>query len=84
MTARGSGKKLTKAQLHALNEAATKGSPFANVGVRQCAGGSYRRMVERLAEQGLLSKPPYKITKAGRAALKEKAQTTQQQNRGEK
>lgn len=63
------GAKLTKAQRVALENAATKGTPFANIGVRMCAGGSFRRMVERLAERGLLTKPPYKITPAGRAAL---------------
>ena len=68
---RTDGKRLTKAQRWWLERAVTlkRGQPLV-WGVKSNAGGSIKRMLQKLKDRGLIEGPPYKITDAGRAALK--------------
>ena len=63
-------KKLTKSQVRALTMARDRGHAFAEIGVHERVGGSYRRMVVRLSAAGLLTQnAPFNITLKGREAL---------------
>lgn len=61
--------KLTRAQRHWLRFAKNDREGRIRWGVRSNAGGSMRRMCERLKEMGLVEGPPYKITGLGEDAL---------------
>jgi hypothetical protein len=60
--------RLSPAQFNYLRRAA---AGYANWGARANAGGSIRRMVERLVRDGYMSGPPFEITDKGRAAAQE-------------
>jgi DNA-binding MarR family transcriptional regulator len=63
--------RLTLAQRTVLVTARDHGHALANTGMRSRAGGAVVRMIDRLVMAGLLTKPPHKITAAGRKALME-------------
>ena len=60
--------KLTRAQEEALVRVRDRG-PYAWCAGVGRAGGAVARLFERLADQGLVSRAPHKITKAGRALV---------------
>lgn len=69
--------KLSEAQRRALTHAVAAERRDSRFGalprdIRSRMGGAYRRMLDRLADRGLLTKGwPYKITPAGLRALQE-------------
>lgn len=57
---------------HSMRKGRLRGIYPNNDGIRANGGGSYRRMVERMAKDGLLAKTwPFHITDEGRRALTE-------------
>lgn len=63
-------KDLTKAQIDGLIRIRDRG-PLAWCEWRGRAGGAVARMMDRLVAAGLLTGPPYEITKLGRTRLED-------------
>lgn len=71
-TARRTGNnvpKLTRAQREGMERIRDRG-PNAWAGWGSRAGGAISRMFDRLAAEGLVEGPPYKVTARGHEALK--------------
>lgn len=66
--------RLTKRQREALIRVRDRGPSAWCRGSR--AGGAVARMFDRLEEMGLVTKPPYQITAAGRAAVAPKSDSS--------
>lgn len=60
---------LTKAQIEALVRVRDRGSLAWCAGLGR-AGGAVSRMFERMAEQGLVTRVPYEVTKLGADVLR--------------
>lgn len=71
---------MTRTQLDALKRIRDFGSTAWDRGTSRC-GGAVARMFERLARAGLVSRPPFRITPAGRRALREAAELARHKRR---